>query len=223
MGTTDEYFKMISMKVKELLSLHIKDLNIRDSFITGDYQGDFIIENLDLGKITGYNFDDGNKYTFKECILENVDLHFKNDAIHFDSCTFAGNVSIHNQGIGEDDLVTLNSVKHSDKLVSLTLKSPEVDIINSIINLHQNMSITADTCVIQGCSLKANQMIDIYYLSDCTIRNSNIDRFTARTSPIINCEKDKPFLQVENSIINGQNISGFDFDANSTEKIPKIK
>jgi hypothetical protein len=67
------------------------------------------------------------------------------------------------------------------------------------------------------------QMVDIYYLSDCTVRDSNFDRFIARTNPIINPEEDKPFLLVENSIINGQNISSFDSDVNSIEEISKIK
>jgi hypothetical protein len=205
------------------MSYHIKDINKRNSFINGNEPSDYIIHNLDLREIIGYNFDDGNSYLFKECMLENVDLQFKNDALYFDSCFFAGNVSIHNQGIGKDDIVVLKSAKNSDKLANLTVKSTEVNIENSNMDFQHNMSVTANTCIIEECSLIAGQVVDVYYLSGCTARSCNISRFIARTSPIINPKEDKPFLIVENSVINGQTINSFDSDINSIDDIPVIK
>jgi hypothetical protein len=191
--TLEEYGLLIK-ETKEIISSHIKNINKREEFLVGYKPSNYVISNLDLKEIAGYSFDDGNIYLFEECILRDLSLYFKNEVISFEKCALGGKVFIHNEGVGEDDVVVLKDMNASESLLNLTIKSREVVIDNSKISCKDNLFVVADECFFEGSNLKA-PAISILANNDCNIIDCTIDKMNISSGS----------LNVENSIINDNN------------------
>jgi hypothetical protein len=182
-------------RAKLIIASAIKNEGKRQKFLDGAKSENYIINGINLGDIKDYDFNDGNIYLFENCLVKDIRISFKNAVITFEKCQFEGFVLLHNQGVGDDDIITVKDSLPSDDLTSLDVRSINVVFENSDLSSKNKIYVAAPFAGFYGCSLKA-PLIGMKADTDCEIQDCDIDHLTS----------DYTDFSIENSSINGEKI-----------------
>lgn len=135
-------------------------------------KGFYTVTNLDMKYVEKIDFNDGNNYSFHNCILKNTDLCFNNVLVKFVNCSFDGSIYIQNNNF-QNGAILIEEGYIKSHLDILSITSPIVAFnynrmeINDCVVIHSNHS-----CFNQSTLYSPSIYID--EKSACTIIDSTI-------------------------------------------------